>query len=532
MASSQANHNTSHGRSIQFNGPIHGNVVLAAELQTSFFKTSNYESYKNDPNPARVPGTCEWFLSHPTFRRWKATCKSDLLWLSADPGCGKSVLSRTMIDEKLLGEGSATVCYFFFKDNAEQCSTTTALCALLHQFFCIHESLLQKHVASAVKRCACALKEDFAELWRIFISATTDPSAGGVICVLEALDECRQSDREKLITHLEDFYNDSISRSDQGSRLKFLVTSRPYREIEDKFFTLTQRFPTIRLAGEDESEKISQEIALVIETEVGKIAAQKGLNDKVRIALQNALYKIPNRTYLWLYLTLDGLREAMGTTEKKLCHVIQNTPRTIFDAYEKILERCKGKDTKKILQIVVAARRPLTLSEIDVALAISANSNSYKDLDREGDDRRRKKYIRDSCGLFVGIVDSHVFLIHQTAREFLLQRKDGEPSRETWAHSINVQDAHRVLSEICITHLLFEEFQALYRRIDSDWSHAAMKTSAALDLLEKYDFTEYSAAYWMSHVRVSNIEGGLWLMKIANLCKEPAKWERGDDTAT
>jgi hypothetical protein len=257
MASSQANHNTSHDDSIQFNGPIHGNVVLAAELQTSFFKTSNYESYKNDPNPVRVPGTCEWFLNHPTFHRWKATCKTDLLWLSADPGCGKSVLSRSMIDEKLLGDGSATVCHFFFKDNAEQCSTTTAICALLHQFFCVHDSLLQKHIASAVKRCGRVLKEDFEELWRIFISAATDPSASEVICVLDALDECRQFDQEKLIAHLEDFYNDSVPRSDQGSRLKFFVTSRPYPDIEDKFSTLTQSFSTIRLAGEDESEKIS-----------------------------------------------------------------------------------------------------------------------------------------------------------------------------------------------------------------------------------------------------------------------------------
>jgi len=446
MASSQANHNTSHESSIQFNGPIHGNVVLTAELQTSFFKTSNYESYKNDPNPVRVPRTCEWFLSHPTFYRWKASRKNDLLWLSADPGCGKSVLSRSLIDEKLLGNESATVCYFFFKDNAEQGSTETALCALLHQFFSSRVDLLHKHVSSAVEKCGHALKEDFEELWRIFISAVTDPSAGDIICVLDALDECKLSYREKLITRLETFYKHSVPRSDRESKLKFLVTSRPYSEIEREFSSLTRDVPTIRLAGENESESISQEIALVIEAKVWDIAAEKDLSDNVRLALQHALCDVSNRTYLWLYLTLDEIKKARGKTKKKMLDLIENPPRTVYDAYEKILERCAGeqsrkKDAKRILQLVVAAQRALTLSEIDVALEIQTDSKSYQCLDREGD-AERKDWIRDSCGLFVSIVDSRVFLIHQTAREFLVQKKNMIQSQERWRHSIDPRHAH------------------------------------------------------------------------------------------
>jgi hypothetical protein len=58
-------------------------------------------------------------LGDPTFKRWRESDHDDLLWSSAGPGCGKSVLSRVLIDEDLLGADNAFKGYFFFKDNTE-----------------------------------------------------------------------------------------------------------------------------------------------------------------------------------------------------------------------------------------------------------------------------------------------------------------------------------------------------------------------------------------------------------------------------
>lgn len=56
--------------------------------------------------------------------------------MSADPGCGESVLAKSLIARELKSTEVHTTCYFFFKDdNAEQTSATNALCALLHQLF-------------------------------------------------------------------------------------------------------------------------------------------------------------------------------------------------------------------------------------------------------------------------------------------------------------------------------------------------------------------------------------------------------------
>jgi hypothetical protein len=76
----------------------------------------DYEEYK-DFNRDRVEGTCEWFFNDDRFCNWRESSNSGLLWVSAGPGCGKSVLSRALVDEQRLIAGSKTtyVCHFFFQ---------------------------------------------------------------------------------------------------------------------------------------------------------------------------------------------------------------------------------------------------------------------------------------------------------------------------------------------------------------------------------------------------------------------------------
>ena len=74
--------------------------------------TSIYEDHK-DRNPPRVPGTCLWFLKNQRFGDWLASDSADLLWVTADPGCGKSVLSRSLIDHELQSGPSRTTWLLF-----------------------------------------------------------------------------------------------------------------------------------------------------------------------------------------------------------------------------------------------------------------------------------------------------------------------------------------------------------------------------------------------------------------------------------
>ncbi|KAJ5827902.1 hypothetical protein N7447_004665 [Penicillium robsamsonii] len=490
-------------------GTNNGSITVESHpsLNSSFFKTSNYESHKNI-NPSRVRNTCGWFLNHHKYREWKNNDREDLLWLSADPGCGKSVLSRALVDEILIQDPSATICYFFFKDNEEQNSTVTALCALLHQLFSTKPDQFRNHAENAIRKQGERLRFSFEPLWELWISSASDPGSGEIICVLDALDECRQPDRDRIIQELVEFYTISQERPTGKSRLKFLVTSRPYVEIERRFGKLTYQFPSIRLAGEEEWRCISEEIGVVIDAKVDEIAIERGLTDDVREALKRRLSEGQNRTYLWLHLTLEVLRDCLGQTKSKLLRHIDQLPDSVEQAYDEILRRCSNKnkpDARRLLEILVAAQRPLDLAEIDVALEVRTNFRSCCDMDLEGQ-AHRKKWIRDACGLFVSILDSRVHLIHQTAREFLLRQADEEVAAGTWRHSIDLQNAHSGLAKLCIKYLLSSDFRRQYQE--------PVRQSTPQE-----GFLDYSANYWTYHVRqVVDIESE-WVCAAAKLCE-------------
>ncbi|PGH36358.1 hypothetical protein GX50_00863 [[Emmonsia] crescens] len=80
--------------------------------------TSPYRDQK-DRIPDRIPGTCEWFVEYELFRDWKESRSSKVLWVSADPGCGKSVLAKYLADSILAPGESRMTCYFLFKDDSE-----------------------------------------------------------------------------------------------------------------------------------------------------------------------------------------------------------------------------------------------------------------------------------------------------------------------------------------------------------------------------------------------------------------------------
>ena len=407
-------------------------------------------------SPNRIEGTCAWFLEHDFFRKWNAKESSNILWLTADPGCGKSVLSRALIDEHLLGFATTTICYFFFINNDVQNKLATALCAILHQLFSARPQLLTKYASALIEDEGLKLKENIKHLWDIFISVSNDQSISDLICVLDALDECGRSDLDtllKLIKH-------SDRRPDNSSRVRFLITSRPYPYIEQRFRCHLEDITTIRLAGEDESKLISREIDRVITVRVAEIAKERQLSREIEAAICQRLRNTPHRTYLWLHLTFHELQESLGCSEKKLLQVIDTLPATVDQAYEELLARTNHKhDARVLLELVVTVCRPLTISEVDIALEIfPSRTKSLRTLDLEGHERR-KEWVRRACGLLVSIVDNRVMLIHETARDFLLQRTASVQSTSSWKHSIHLQSAERNLEEKINTYLrlLFRE---------------------------------------------------------------------------
>jgi hypothetical protein len=76
----------------------------------------------------------------------------------------------------------------------------------------------------------------------------------------------------------------------------------------------------------------------------------------------------------------------------------------VEDAYSPILAKSTDYErAMKLLHIVVAAARPLTLKEMAIALSIHPEENprSLVDLDDLEDERHFRTTVRNLCGLFV-----------------------------------------------------------------------------------------------------------------------------------
>jgi hypothetical protein len=413
-----------------------------------------------DFNADRVEGTCEWFLRHQLFTEWHKRGGSRLLWVSGDPGCGKSVLSKYLVDEKLRKTDNQSTCYYFFKDLPGRNSAATALKAILHQLF-DQQPILLKYVVDDLNRTEAGFIHTFETYWDILLKAARSSEAHNIICILDALDECQDSGL-KIIGKLNHLYN-AESQSFKPS-LKFLITSRPYRDIEQKFVVLTRSMPTIRLAGEEAQNVnvINREIHLVIDFKINNMP----WGDETKSQLRAALQAPSNRTYLWVSLVFEVLERELKLTPKNATSIVNNLPQTVGHAYEAMLNKSPDKSlARKLLYMVLFAERPMTLAEMNIALNITDGCKSFEDIDHQDTDELLKTQIRTLCGLFLSIVGSKIYLIHQTVKEFLISAPEiaagGSSNYGTlplWESTFVPYIGHQILARACISYLfLFED---------------------------------------------------------------------------
>ena len=469
----------------------------------------NYESQKLQ-NPKRVPNTCLWTLQNPKYIEWRDTEKSNLLWVSADPGCGKSVLARSIIDEDLPGAfenvPSKHVLYYFFKDTSpEQRSATQAMVTILYQLF-VYQPRLIKYALPSYRELGKALSTSFPRLWSILIEALADPLAVNTFCVLDALDECSESEQSLLIEALNDVCVPAKSPS-SAPQPRFLVTSRPYFDIRRGFDRSLDKCNLIELSGNDESESIRKEIDLVIKHRVAKLKQENYLVTRVTNHLEKKLLGAENRTYLWLKLIWIIVEKSLVGTVSEMDVLVENLPSNVQEAYETLLQKCPNQPfAKRVFEIVSVAYRPLTLDEIDFALSVREDSLTDTDFELEGTSRLQKT-LSSRCGLMITIIQSKVYFIHHTVKDFLLRGIDPQSAYGTvWKHCIERNQAHYLMANICLKSFVSPNFQWDRANLYNALLPAEGRAMGMNAYCQTYhfrgpmrSFLPYSAIYWADH---------------------------------
>ncbi|KAF2649650.1 hypothetical protein K491DRAFT_668590, partial [Lophiostoma macrostomum CBS 122681] len=425
------------------------------EQHKQFLQSLCFSDYEADRrrNPEREKGTCEWIINHKQFKSWESDERASILWISGDPGCGKSVAASFLIDHVRTSTDCSPPAFYFFKDDSDrQSSATKALCALLHQILSSEDRKpLVEHAMTDYTNWGSELFESLDKLWAIFASIISDPMCGKITIVLDALDECKEVPRARLMGHVVAFCNAIQPRSNQ---VKFLMTSRPYAAVQKAF----KNFQMIRLKTEDSVDEIDQDVKRVIDARIARFAENMDIREDSRLAsLQGHLHSKADRTFLWVSLILDMLDGSADCSYAELEEIIDTENPSIDALYEKILE--KAKDTKKaqrMLHFVVSAAEPLTVAELNVAWAVKVGDGAqeYKLEDRMFPSPERG--IKEVCGLFVRIIENTVVLVHQTARGFLVRTAPGSPLERPpgkWKHCLDPLESNKILAEVCLSFL-------------------------------------------------------------------------------
>ncbi|KAK9774282.1 putative Ankyrin repeat protein [Seiridium cardinale] len=463
--------------------------------------TSDYVAHKRR-NIRAVQGTCLWLFRHRDYISWAEEAGPSLLWISADPGCGKS-----------------NICFFFFKaDSDEQRSAVHAISALLHQLYTRQPELIE--FAQEMLQLPGHHVKRLTTLWRILASSADRHQARQTVCIIDGLDECEESSRRDLISLISQYFTDGEDQAGHGRQLKLLITSRPDNSIKTAFDrkhrslegSIHQRLKMIRLKGEDETDAISADVELVVKDAINDLI-DRGLPQDLLAEVEEQIIARADRTFLWTSLIIDLLKERAegGASQRELDMILRS--RGVYTIYS-VLLASKADHTKvrKLLNIILAALEPLTVEELNIALAIQPDHQTFE---KSTKPRRpglktfahierelfypAENYIKTLCGHFVRIIHGKVYLVHQTAREFLLdatsrgtldfglvmgheeqeellwdieldttpvtEENEGlgdaieqVPGREEgpqspWKHTFSLMDAHALLLEICATYL-------------------------------------------------------------------------------
>lgn len=255
-----------------------------------------------------------WILKNPDFKRWRDDPESQLLWVKADPGKGKTMLLCGIIDELQKTNTAHHPVYFFCQATDSRINSATAVLRGLLYMLVDQQRPLISHVrGGGYDHKGERLFTDgnaWVAMKEIFTKILKDTKLEKTYLIIDALDECT-TDRRKLLDFI-------AQNSSMSSRVKWIVSSRRnWEQIEEQ---LGQTNHKVKLSLELNEDSISAAVKTFINCKVDELAGddekrRKGDDEKrrkrydaeTRKAVLKYLELNSNNTFLWVALVYQTL---------------------------------------------------------------------------------------------------------------------------------------------------------------------------------------------------------------------------------
>ncbi|KAH0161481.1 Pfs, NACHT and ankyrin domain protein, partial [Aureobasidium melanogenum] len=271
----------------------------------------------------RHSDTGRWFLESSAFKQWKADPKS-FLWLHGIPGCGKTVLSSTII-EHLQQELTCRILvyfYFDFNDKNKQ-SFDNMLRSVILQVCQSHPDswqFLRKAWESHLEGSRQPSTHSLQKVLQVMLNGIDNMSI-----VLDALDESESKPRDKLLAWLETLF------------------------------------------------EMNKDISIYIEHQVDnghdlkRWRPRPDLQKEIKTKLTNKA----DGMFRWVACQIEILKDCLN--QQDLRSALENLPETLDETYERILNEIPKnyrQRTMIILRLLTWSERPLRPEELLDAVAV------------------------------------------------------------------------------------------------------------------------------------------------------------------
>ena len=311
------------------------------------------EYFSNDLASARAlrhPKTCMWILQKSEVKQLLySSCGPErtLLWIYANPGAGKTVLSSFLIDHFKSAESDpvkGNVLYFFCRNTDVDKNTPTVVArSLLYQLYNSVKDQkasqsLNHDIGFALDKSGQQKAVNFSVLWQLFSAHVQSLTPATII--IDALDECQDSSQ----------LTDGLKELSTLRSIKVIVTSRKESHLHDELNSVS----SIEIAP----EYIDADIAAFVEAKVG--ASSRLSHPSVRELIITKLCNSHDGMFLWVYLVLKELKSCISMVQvqdalAKLPTGLDGIYKSILDRLQTTLSRSSFDLCFKILTWVVTA---------------------------------------------------------------------------------------------------------------------------------------------------------------------------------
>lgn len=435
-----------------------------------------------------LTGTCQWITRKQGFLEWfersDAIPSPSIFWLIGLPAVGKTVLASHVIDY-ILAHGAGRDCQYHFFSAGHQNKRRAAYClrSIASQLASANEEFREKmltlHEQSGIS--FSSQDQNFSVIWeKIFEGIIFKMKAEPMFWVLDALDEADVP--STLIS--------SLTKIRSMTPIRIFVTSRPMR-IPSGGATPGSPIRTCFLSEDDTGGDIRAYV---------RYAVREALPDDEQQIRDDIIEQVLSKaegSFLWVKLALETLQDNWHTQDD-IRKVLTEMPKGMEHLYTRMLDKIESQSprlqlmAKRILTWTACCWRPLGITELQ--LALEPEFSGFV---------RLQDTIIQTCGNFVSVDNDKVSLIHMTARQFLLNGRDGTPA------FIDPGNGHEHIATVCLKHLCDGKWKRVFKTIETSNTTATGNVSKRNRLLlaEKGNpFLGYSVCYYAYHVSQSSLD--------------------------